>query len=108
MRPVSIKIASINFFAPVICLVQLNSPAVVSPRINSSTATTLCRCIGLNYLEVCGEVELQRGRNQLSSSVFANKTLQHGSGIQHVWIKNSVNSNRKPEYAKRTPIVDFL
>ena len=43
MRPVSIKIASINFFAAVICLVQLNSPAVVSPRINSSTAATLCR-----------------------------------------------------------------
>ena len=43
MRPVSIKIASINFFAPVICLVQLNSPAVVSPRINSSEAATLCR-----------------------------------------------------------------
>ena len=43
MRPVSIKIASFNFFAPVICLVQLNSPAVVSPRINSSTAATLWR-----------------------------------------------------------------
>ena len=41
MRPVPIKIASINFFAPVICSVQLNSPAVVSPRINSSTAATL-------------------------------------------------------------------
>ena len=44
MRPVSIKIASINFFAPVICLVQLNSPAAVSPKINSSTAATLCPC----------------------------------------------------------------
>ena len=43
MRPVSIKISSINFFAPVICLVKLNSPAVVSPRINSSTAATLCQ-----------------------------------------------------------------
>ena len=42
MRPVSIKISSNKFFAPVICLVQLNSPAVVSPRINSSTAATLC------------------------------------------------------------------
>ena len=63
---------------------------------------------GPNYLVVCGAVELQRGRNQLSSSVYANKTLRHGSGIQHMWIKNSVNSNRKPEYAKRTPLVDFL
>ena len=43
MRPVSIKIASINFFARVICLMQLNSPAVVSPRINSSTSATVCR-----------------------------------------------------------------
>ena len=84
MRPVSIKIASINFFAPVICLVRLNSPAVVSPRINSSTAATLCRGIVPNYLVVCGAVELQRGRNQLSSSVYANKTLRHGSGIQHM------------------------
>ena len=87
---------------------RLNYPAEVSPRINSSTAATLCRGIGPNYLVVCGAVELQRGRNQLSSSVYANKTLRHGSGIQHMWIKNSVNSNRKPEYAKRTPLVDFL
>ena len=42
MRPVSIKIASIYFFAPVICLVHLNSPAVVSPSTNSSTAAILC------------------------------------------------------------------
>ena len=55
--------------------------------------------VGTNYLEVCGAVEPQRSRNQLSSSVYANKTLRHGSGIQHIWIKNSVNSNRKPEYA---------
>ena len=61
-----------------------------------------------NYLEVCGAVEPQRGRNQLSSSIYANKTLRHGSGIQHIWIKNSVNSNRKPEYAKRTPLDDFF
>ena len=59
-------------------------------------------------MEVCGAVEPQHGRNQLSSSVYANKTLQHGSGIQHIWIKNSVNSNRKPENAKRTPLVDFF
>ena len=64
--------------------------------------------IGPNYLEVCGAVEPQRGRNQLNSSVYAIKTPRHGSGIQHIWIKNSVNSNRKPEYAKQTLLVDFL
>ena len=86
MRPVSIKISSINFFAPVICLVQLNSPAVVSPGINSSTAASLCRGYWAQLFEVCGAVEPQRGRNQLSSSVYANKTLRHGSGNQHIWI----------------------
>ena len=77
-------------------------------RTNSSTAATLCRGYWPDYLEVCGEVEPQRGRNQLSSSVYANKTLRQGSGTQHMWIKNSVNSNRKSKYAKRTPLVDFL
>ena len=77
-------------------------------RLNSSTVATLCRIIGPNYLEVYGAVEPQWGRNQLSSSVYANKTLQHGSGNKHIWIKNSVNSKQKPEYAKRTPIVDFF
>ena len=108
MRPVSIKISSINFFAPVICLMQLNSPAVVSPRINSSTSASLCRGYWAQLIEVCGAVEPQRDRNQLSSSVYANKTLRHGSGNQHIWIKNSVESNLKPEYAKRTPLVDFF
>ena len=56
VQPVSIKISSINFFAPVICLVQLNSPAVVSPRINSSTAATLSRGYLAQLLEVCGTV----------------------------------------------------
>ena len=31
-------------------------------------------------LEVCGAVEPKWGRNQLSSSVYAIKTLRHGSG----------------------------
>ena len=31
--------------------------------------------IGPNYLEVCGAVEPKRDGNQLSSSVYANKTL---------------------------------
>ena len=33
--------------------------------------------IGPNYLEVCGAVEPQWGRNQLCSSVYANQTLRH-------------------------------
>ena len=45
--------------------------------------------IGPNYLEVCGAVEPQRGRNQLRSSVYANKTLRHLSGNQHLWIKTA-------------------
>ena len=49
-----------------------------------------------------------QGRIQLSSSVYANQTQWHGTGNQHIWIKNSVNSNRKPENAKRTPLVDFF
>ena len=61
-----------------------------------------------NYLEVRGAVEPQRGGNQLSSSVYANQTLRHGSGNHHIWIKKGVDSNRKPEYAKRTPLVDFF
>ena len=108
MRPVSIKIASFNFFAPVICLVQLNSPAVVSPRINSSTAATLWRGYWAQLFGSLWCSRPQRGRNQLRLSIYANKTLRHGSGIQHKWIKNSVNSNRKPVYAKRTPLVDFF
>ena len=94
-------------FAPVICLVQLNSPAVVSPRIIFQWPLPYVKVFGPNYLEVCGAVELQQGRNQLSSSVYANKTLQHGSGNQHIWT-HSVDSNREPEYAKRTPLVDFF
>ena len=62
--------------------------------------------IGPNYLEVCGAVEPKRGRNQLSSRIYANKTLRHGSGNQHIWIKNGVDSNRKPEYTKGTPLVE--
>ena len=81
---------------------------MVSPRINSSTAVSLFQRYWAQLFEVCGAVEPQRGRNQLSSSVYANKTLRHGSGNQHIWIKNRVNSNRKPEYAKRTPLVDFF
>ena len=63
-----------------------------------------------NFLKVCGAIDPQqpRGRIQLSSSVYANQTLWYGTGNQHIWIKNSVNSNRKPEYAKRTPLVDFF
>ena len=36
------------------------------------------------------------------------ETLRNGSGNKHIWIKNSINSNRRPEYAKRTPLVDFF
>ena len=42
------------------------------------------------------------------SLVYANKTLRHGSGKQHIWIKNSIDSNWKPNYAKQTPLVDFF
>ena len=68
------------------------------------------RLLGPTYLEVCGAIDPQRprGRNQLSLSVYANQTLWHGTGNQHIWIKNSVNSYRKPEYAKLTPLVDFF
>ena len=62
----------------------------------------------VNYLKVCGAVDPQQGGNQLSSSVYANQTLGHGSGNQHINIKNGVDSNRKPEYAKGTPLVDFF
>ena len=61
--------------------------------------------IGPNYLEVCGAVEPKRGQNQLSSSVYANKTLRHGSGNQHIWIKNGVESNQLEDLMvlKRSP-----
>ena len=70
----------------------------------------MSRLIGSNYLVVCGTVEPKRGRNQLSSSVYANtsKILRHGSGNQHIWIKNGIDSNRKPEYSEQTPLVDFF
>ena len=60
-------------------------------------------------MKVCGAVEPQRGQNQISSSVYANQTLGHVSGNLHIYIKkNGVDSNGKPEYAKRTPLVDFF
>ena len=80
----------------------------MSPRINSSTTATLCRGYWALLFEVCGAVEPQRGRNQLNLNVYANQTLGHGSGNKQIYIKNSVDSNQKPEYAKRTPLVDFL
>ena len=40
--------------------------------------------IGPNYLEDCGAVKPKRGRNQLRSSVYANKALRNGSGNQHI------------------------
>ena len=40
--------------------------------------------------------------------LHSNQTLGHGSGNQHIYIKNGVDSNRKPEYSKQTPIVDFF
>ena len=58
-------------------------------RINSSMAATLCRG---HWAQLFGSLwcsQPQQGRNQLSSSVYANKTLRHGSGIQHIWIKNA-------------------
>ena len=68
----------------------------------------MSRLLGPTFLEVCGAVEPQRGPNQLNSSVYANLTLRHGSGNQHIWIKNGVDSNQKPEYAKQTSLVDFF
>ena len=114
MRPIYIKISSIYFFAPVICLVQLNSPAVVSPRINSSTAATLCRCY---WAQLFGSLWCSRtttGRNQLSSSVYANNTLRHASGIQHIWLKtastvienlNTLNEHHLLIFCKRVTII---
>ena len=49
----------------------------------------MSRLLGPNHLEVSGAVEPQRGINQLSSSVYANKTLPHRSGNQHIWIKTA-------------------
>ena len=56
----------------------------------------MSRLLGPNYSKVCDAVEPQRGKNQLSSSVYANQTLGHGSGNQHIYIKNGVDINRKP------------
>ena len=80
---------------------------MVSPRIILQWPLAHVEVIGPNYLDVCGAVELQQDRNQLSSSVYANKTIRHGSGNQHIWT-HSVDSNREAEYAKQTPLVDFF
>ena len=106
MRPVSIKFHGLTFLHRSYAWCNSTPQQWCLPEQILQWPLPYVQVIGPNYLKVCGAVEPQLGRNQLSSSVYANQTLGHGSGNQHIFIKNG--SNRKPDYAKRTPLVDFF
>ena len=67
----------------------------------------MSRLLGLTILKFVVQSK-HNGAEINLVQVFTLITLRHVSGNQHIWIKNGVDSNQKPEYTKRTPLVDFF